>query len=791
MPSFLRTPELTRNFILVVLLTTLVVVAAAVGLQQATAARAADSAQVNHSGYQRMLSQRIAWHAAQLLTARDDTSLAVARERLLAAADDMLRTHEALVHGDPTRNLPGATTPALQVFYFEAPYRLDARVRGYTAKARTLATAPAAELTPDNRVLHGIEDEAQSGLLEDLDALVQHFQTQHEGAVLRLQLLQMLSILSLVTLTLVLVGQGLLRPARRRITEAQHQLAERDLALRRSERALATLRASREIIAATTTEQRLLDDICRLIAGSGGYRCAHVGRTDDDPQGAVRTLAQTCPPGTCREVPCASAMEEAPGCGPAAIAVRTGAATIERDIGQSPTRELDAWRKAALARGLRSCIALPLRVDGRTIAALTIFAPEPDAFDPEETRLLSDLADALGHGLDTLHTRAQTERLAEADRRKDAFLATLAHELRNPLTPIRNALALMERGSASAELLAQARQIAQRQLEQLIRLVDDLLDVSRITRNKIELRRERVPLGTVVQAALETSRPQVEAGAHTLRVNMPPGDSLCLDCDATRLAQVIANLIINAAKFTPRDGNIELSARSHEDRVEIQVKDDGIGISREALGTVFDLFSQAHAGPGGSGGLGVGLALVDKLVRLHGGTVWAESAGPGKGSTFTVRLPLPAAARGERHLPVVAAGTAPRGPARRILVVDDNVDAADTTRMLLESCGHHVRTAYGGHQGIAAALAFQPEMVLLDIGMPEMDGHQVARRLRREPSLQGVLLVALTGWGQPQDRDLTREAGFDHHLVKPLDLGQLQEILAEAKEPERTAHATG
>ncbi len=382
---------------------------------------------------------------------------------------------------------------------------------------------------------------------------------------------------------------------------------------------------------------------------------------------------------------------------------------------------------------------------------------------------------------DLTERKRMEEALRETDRRKDEFLATLAHELRNPLTPISNALQLLKRGASNPSVVDNVLGMAERQMEQLVRLVDDLLDISRISRGKITLHKERVALDAVIQSALETARPHIEAAGHRLVVELPEAH-VYLDADLTRLAQALSNLLINAAKYTEAGGQIRLTAHCEGEELLLDVRDTGIGIPREQLGKVFELFAQIEQ-PGGrvARGLGVGLALVKSLMELHGGSVQVASAGPGQGSTFTLRLPLTVTQPAAHELsePVSAANTASTSLARRILVVDDDEDVANSTALLLKTLGYEVHTVYGGAAAIEAALAHRPEIILLDVGMPGMDGYEVARRLRQEPTLQGTLLVAMTGWGQEADRQRSRAAGFDHHLVKPVDLATLEALLKQ------------
>ena len=369
--------------------------------------------------------------------------------------------------------------------------------------------------------------------------------------------------------------------------------------------------------------------------------------------------------------------------------------------------------------------------------------------------------------------------LEDADRRKDEFLATLAHELRNPLAPIRNALQLMQI-TPDAVVHANAHGIIERQLKQMVHLVDDLLDVSRISQGKVELRREHVDLVAAVQAAVETSRPLITAGRHELTVRLPPPGTLIVDADLTRLTQIVANLMNNAAKYTLRHGHINVSAERDGEQAVIRVTDSGIGIPREMLPRVFDLFAQVDRSLERSqGGLGIGLALVRKLVEMHGGSVVADSAGPNRGCTFTVRLPLIHAPADQAE----AACTLSQGMANdvRVLVVDDNVDSAQSMSQLLTMLGYHTRTAHDGLEALHVANAYHPQAVILDIGLPKLSGLDAARRIREQDWGQRALLIALSGWGQDEDRQKTHEAGFDHHFVKPVDVDALMQVLAEAQ----------
>ena len=369
----------------------------------------------------------------------------------------------------------------------------------------------------------------------------------------------------------------------------------------------------------------------------------------------------------------------------------------------------------------------------------------------------------------------QAAELAEADRRKDEFLAMLAHELRNPLAPIRNALHYLQLKGPPMPELKSARSIIDRQVRQLVRLVDDLLDVSRISRGKIDLQKQRVNLNMVIESGLESSRPLIDAAGHQLVVRLPD-QPVEVEADVTRLAQVLQNLLNNAAKYTPRGGVIELSACVEGNEAVIRVKDNGIGIPTNMLGQVFEMFVQVDRRlERSSGGLGIGLTLVQRLVELHGGRVQAFSDGPGAGSEFVVSLPLPVTAAGRRGADAVH-GSVPSRPVR-VLIVDDNRDGADSLAMMLGVLGHHVRVEYDGQRGAEAAAEWGPEVALLDIGLPNLNGYELARRMRADDRTRDAVLVAVTGWGQQEDRRRSALAGFDHHLVKPVDPLHLHVLL--------------
>ena len=373
---------------------------------------------------------------------------------------------------------------------------------------------------------------------------------------------------------------------------------------------------------------------------------------------------------------------------------------------------------------------------------------------------------------DLRHRLAELQEAEMADRHKNEFLAMLAHELRTPLAPILSAVQILGRQAGDNPLVQRAREVVERQALHQARLLDDLLDVSRITRGKIELRRRKLDLGVAVSEVVEATRPLSNAKAQTISVTLPEAP-LFVDTDPTRLTQILTNLLNNAAKYTHAGGRITVSCRRDGEQAVIVVRDNGIGIPREMLSRIFDLFAQAEPLTARTqGGLGIGLTLVKNLVEMHGGTVVARSAGRGAGSDFEVRLPVAAAPTAEA---MPASGAAPIR-SRRVLIIEDNVDTRETLRRVLELDGHEVQEAADGTQGVDIALATRPEVVIVDIGLPRLDGYQVARRLRTALGA-APLLVAVTGYGQAEDRRMSRDAGFDVHLVKPVAPEQLAAAL--------------
>ena len=440
---------------------------------------------------------------------------------------------------------------------------------------------------------------------------------------------------------------------------------------------------------------------------------------------------------------------------------------IQREGRDIPAGELPMQYAIAHRVGVSNDIEI-VRDDGTILYVQNDVEPLYDAH--------GDVCGCVSVCVDLTGRKRVEDVLREADRRKDEFLATLSHELRNPLAPIRNALEVLRRAGGDPKQTARAHAIMERQLHQLVRLTDDLLDVSRITRDRLELRRERLDLRSAVQSAIETTQPLIDAAAHVLKINAPTSP-IWVHADFTRLAQAFANLLNNAVKYTERGGQISIGLGSEADAATVTVRDSGIGMSRDTMAHIFDMFRQSDESlDRARGGLGIGLTLAKRLVELHGGTIEAHSEGPGLGSSFLIRLPL-AAQTPERAVPAdePRADVAPR----RVLIAEDIPDAAEMLRLMLDLMGHDVRVAADGVQAVAIAKEFTPDVALLDIGMPRMDGYQAAREIRA--ALGGsVLLVALTGWGQEEDQRRSREAGFDHHLTKPAEPAMLEDLIASS-----------
>jgi signal transduction histidine kinase/ActR/RegA family two-component response regulator len=530
------------------------------------------------------------------------------------------------------------------------------------------------------------------------------------------------------------------------------------------------------VLGATLDAEEMLRSLARLAVPRFADGCA-VDLVEAD--GSLRRVAASHRDPTKAEVAFRLA-EEFPGSLDAAIGppsvVRTG---VSERVAVVRDAHLEAQARSpehlALLRrlGVGALLCVPLWVRGRVAGAVTLVQGESGRrFARADQVVAEDLAARAGFALENARLYAD---LQEEDRRKDAFLAMLAHELRNPLAPVQVAARLLKQGTDRPEVLERARAVIERQTRHMARLVDDLLDVSRITRGKIELRRERTPLQLLIQRAAELAHPMLQARQHALTVACPERP-LWLEVDPVRLEQVLVNLLNNAAKYTDPGGRIHVAVQAEGGAVQVSVRDTGIGIGPDMLPRVFELFAQERrASDRAQGGLGIGLTLVRQLVELHGGSVTAHSEGVGRGSEFRVSLPY-----SELEAPpeAPAAHLDSHARALEVLVVDDNVDAAETLAELLQVWGHTVRVVHDGFAALEAAGAHAPDVVLLDIGLPRMDGFEVARRLRANPAHARCTLVALTGYGQSEDRARAHEAGFDHHLTKPVDLQVLARVLA-------------
>jgi PAS domain S-box-containing protein len=449
-------------------------------------------------------------------------------------------------------------------------------------------------------------------------------------------------------------------------------------------------------------------------------------------------------------------------------------------------RSDDARSAPMRAMGLRTYACFPLNADERVLGLLAVGSRARDDFEVDELEFLRTVTRYMTVAYERLRL---VRELREADRKKDDFIALLAHELRNPLAPLRSGLHVMRMAAHDSAAVARARTIMERQLSHMVRLIDDLLDVSRISLNKLQLRRSRVTLAEIVANAVETARPVIDRAEHHLEVILPP-EPVLLDADLTRLAQVLGNLLTNAGKFTPKRGHITLTAELQGDTVLVAVGDDGIGLRPESLNAIFDMFSQVdHSVERSTGGLGIGLALVRGLTEMHGGSVRADSAGLGRGSRFSVRLPVVITSQEERVQ--ILAPTMPDAPRRRILVADDNRDAVESLATMLRLSGNDVHTASDGIEAVALAEQLVPDVVLMDIGMPRLNGREATRRIRDQAWGKGMVVIALTGWGQESDRRLSREAGCDEHLVKPVDFAELERLMAElcVRAPDASAAA--
>lgn len=467
------------------------------------------------------------------------------------------------------------------------------------------------------------------------------------------------------------------------------------------------------------------------------------------------------------------------------LATATGKAILTADVKDDPLWQ--PWLWMAEKFDYRACWSFPIQTAAnRFVGTLAIYSSQPRSASPRDEELGALLAHTASIII-SRHKESEVRKLAEealreADRRKDEFLATLAHELRNPLAPIRSGLEVMRIADADPATREEIRCTMVRQTDQLVRLIDDLLDVSRITRGKLQLQLAEVELKAIVKSAVEATGPYIDERGHHLEIDLPQ-EPITLEADRHRLAQVLCNLLHNAAKYSPKPGHIRLLARKEDRDIVFSVRDEGLGIPHDKLTEVFQMFAQIErTGQNGYTGLGIGLTLVKSLVEMHGGTIEVFSEGENSGSEFIVRLPDCVVEGSVCDQPASGIGL-PAAPAkRRVLVVDDNKDAARTLGIIVEMCGNDIRLAHDGSEALKVAEEFLPEVVLLDLGMPRMDGYEVAKHIRLSPWGQETLLVALTGWGQTDDKRRTKEAGFDHHLVKPADPTTLMALLAQQRE---------
>jgi signal transduction histidine kinase/CheY-like chemotaxis protein len=559
--------------------------------------------------------------------------------------------------------------------------------------------------------------------------------------------------------------------------QATAELAER----KRTEALLGAQKGLLEQIARGSALPEVLDALTRMVEShSEGALCSILLL---DEEGRLRHgSAPSLPPSYSAALEGVRIGPSVGSCGTAAFRKQP---VVVTDIAADPLWA--DFRDLALSHGLRACWSTPiLGSDGSVRGTVAMYCREPRSPSESDAALTEVTAHLAGIAIERARTEAARRRdeeelarranaLAARDREKDEFLAMLAHELRNPLAPIITAVQVLQARGSPDPLAKRQRAVIDRQARHMARLLDDLLDVSRISRNKIELRRQTLDFGAAAEQAVEAARALIEERRHELHASIP-SEPLFVTADPTRLNQVIGNLLTNAAKYTEPGGRIEVSVDREERAAVLRVADSGVGIAPEFLPRVFELFAQADRSVSRPEvGLGIGLTMVQRLVHLHGGTVEVRSEGLGRGSEFTVRWPLAAAV--PEDVDAGAGETIASIVSRRLLIVDDNRDAAETLCDLATLWGHDVRTAHDGPSALEAAAAAPPEVILLDISMPGMSGYEVARRIRSTPELAGVTLIALTGYGQEQDRQRTLEAGFDHHLTKPVDPDALRQVL--------------
>ena len=538
-----------------------------------------------------------------------------------------------------------------------------------------------------------------------------------------------------------------------------------------------------ESIVRARDERALFEEVCRIIAAEGGFPLVWIGLVSNRQV----TPAAWSGPAAAYLGELRVELDGRLGQGPTGTCVREQRPVINDDFDSNPATA--PWRAQALLHGLRASAAIPLRREGVVVGALTLYASGSGLFTPERIRLLEALGADLSHALDALaHERLRTEAeealreserdLREADQRKNAFLGVLSHELRNPLAPIRNSLYVLDRTPPGGEQAAHARAVIGRQVDHLARLVDDLLDVTRISRGKVQLRRERLDLGEVVARTVEDHRRVFAERGIGLGLRCAEGP-IVVDGDPTRISQVVSNLLHNGEKFTDHGGEVTVAVERDGTTASIRVADTGIGIAPDMMARLFEPFTQADGSLHRSrGGLGLGLALTKGFVEQHGGSIDVRSEGLGRGAEFTVRLPIAAAGAEERR-----AAPPRREPVtpRRILIIEDNRDAAETLGEVLQLEGHEVAIAFDGRSGVERVRSLRPDVVFCDVGLPELDGYGVARAVRADPAIAATVLIALTGYALPDDQRHALDAGFDHHLSKPVDLVEFPRLLARLR----------
>jgi PAS domain S-box-containing protein len=571
------------------------------------------------------------------------------------------------------------------------------------------------------------------------------------------------------------------------LTVLFRDVTERELQTRRVQRLTqlyAVLSQANEMIVRTRDESQIFREVCRIVSEQMALPLAWIGLVEGR---LVKPVAVSGPSaaylgGIRVEV------EGEFGQGPTGTCIREDRAMVNDDFESNPL--LSPWREAALRHGIRASAAFTLRKSGKPVGALTLYSQQSAAFDSEQVMLLLALAADVSYALDAIEAerlRAEAERalresereLRDADTRKNEFLAMLSHELRNPLAPIKNSLFILQHVRGDSEQLQHAEAVIERQVAHLTSLVDDLLDVTRVTRGKIRLEKQQVNLDELVGRTVEDHR-DLFAKAGVKLALRPSGARLMIHADRTRLTQVVGNLLQNAVKFTPKGGTTTVSVESREDgQATVRVCDTGAGIGADILPHLFEPFTQADRTLDRSkGGLGLGLALVKGLVEMHDGGVAARSEGLGKGAEFEVVLPTISPSDITEPPPLIE--QAPTQP-RRVLIIEDNRDAADSLCEVLDLFNHSAMVAYSGDEGLKKVRAHRPDVVLCDIGLPGMDGHEVARAIRADASLSATTLVALTGYAAPEDLARSQEAGFDYHLAKPPSIEAIEHVLGQAK----------